>query len=328
MRRRVFLGSLGLVMVGGSLKAEAQRRTETARIGRLSPISASADAPVREGLRRGLRDLGWVEGQNLAIENRFAEGNVRRLAELAAELVRLKVDVIVTGSAPAAAAAKNATATIPIVMVMTGDPVASGLVTSLSRPGGNLTGLTLLGLELSAKRLALLKEAVPDATRVAVLLDPTFPDSEAAVKRMQGAAQALSVQLRIQEVRDPSDFEKIFATMSSERVGALVVLTDPVLYTYRRRIVELVAKSRLPAMYSLKEYMDAGGLMFYGSNLPDMHRRAANYVDKILKGARPGDLPIEQATNFELVINLQTAKALGLKMPSSLLNRADRVIDR
>jgi putative ABC transport system substrate-binding protein len=328
MRRRVFLGSLGLVMVGGSLSAEAQRRAEIARIGRLSPISASADAPVLEGLRQGLRDLGWVEGQNFAIENRFAEGNVRRLAELAAELVRLKVDVIVTGSAPAAAAAKNATATIPIVMVMTGDPVASGLVKSLSRPGGNLTGLTLLGLELSAKRLALLKEAVPAATRVAVLLDPTFSDSEAAVKRMEGAAQALGVQLRIQEVRDPSEFEKIFATMSSDRIGALMVQTDPILYTYRRRIVELVAKSRLPAMYSLREYMDAGGLMFYGSNLPDMHRRAATYVDKVLKGARPGDLPIEQATNFELVINLRTAKALGLTMPSSLLNRADRVIDR
>jgi putative ABC transport system substrate-binding protein len=328
MRRRVFLGSLGLVMVGGSLSAEAQRRAEIARIGRLSPISASADAPVLEGLRQGLRDLGWVEGQNFAIENRFAEGNVRRLAELAAELVRLKVDVIVTGSAPAAAAAKNATATIPIVMVMTGDPVASGLVASLSRPGGNLTGLTLLGLELSAKRLALLKEAVPAATRVAVLLDPTFSDSEAAVKRMEGAAQALGVQLRIQEVRDPSEFEKIFATMSSDRIGALMVQTDPILYTYRRRIVELVAKSRLPAMYSLREYMDAGGLMFYGSNLPDMHRRAATYVDKVLKGARPGDLPIEQATNFELVINLRTAKALGLTMPSSLLNRADRVIDR
>jgi putative ABC transport system substrate-binding protein len=328
MRRRVFLGSLGLVMVGGSLSAEAQRRAEIARIGRLSPISASADAPVLEGLRQGLRDLGWVEGQNFAIENRFAEGNVRRLAELVAELVRLKVDVIVTGSAPAAAAAKNATATIPIVMVMTGDPVASGLVASLSRPGGNLTGLTLLGLELSAKRLALLKEAVPAATRVAVLLDPTFSDSEAAVKRMEGAAQALGVQLRIQEVRDPSEFEKIFATMSSDRIGALMVQTDPILYTYRRRIVELVAKSRLPAMYSLREYMDAGGLMFYGSNLPDMHRRAATYVDKVLKGARPGDLPIEQATNFELVINLRTAKALGLTMPSSLLNRADRVIDR
>jgi putative ABC transport system substrate-binding protein len=328
MRRRVFLGGLGLVMLGGWLNAGAQPRAKIARIGRLSPISASADAPVREGLRQGLRDLGWVEGQNLAIENRFAEGNVRRLAELAAELVRLKVDVIVTGSAPAAVAAKNATATIPIVMVMTGDPVANGLVTSLARPGGNLTGMTLLGLELSAKRLALLKEAVPDATRVAVLLDPTFPDSEAAVKRLEAAAQALGVQLRIQEVRDPSEFEKTFATMSSEGVGALMVQTDPVLYTYRRRIVELVAKSRLPTMYSMREYMDAGGLMFYGSSLPDMHRRAATYVDKVLKGARPGDLPIEQATNFELVINLKTAKALGLTMPSSLLNRADRVIDR
>ena len=327
MRRRMFLGSFGLVMLGASLMAEAQQPEQIARIGRLSPLSASADAPVREGLRQGLRDLGWVEGQNLTIENRFAEGNVRRLPELAAELVRLKVDVIVTGSVPAAAAAKSATATIPIVMVMTGDPVASGLVASLSRPGGNLTGMTLLGLELSAKRLGLLKEAVPDATRIAVLLDPTFPDSGPSLKRLEGAAQALGVQLRIQEVRDPSEFEKVFAMMSRERAGALMVQTDPVLYTYRRRIVELVAKSRLPAMYAMREYMDAGGLMFYGASLPDMHRRAATYVDKILKGARLGDLPIEQATKFELVINLKTAKALGIKIPQSILARADRVIE-
>jgi len=323
----MFLGSFGLVMLGASLMAEAQQPEQIARIGRLSPLSASADAPVREGLRQGLRDLGWVEGQNLTIENRFAEGNVRRLPELAAELVRLKVDVIVTGSVPAAAAAKSATATIPIVMVMTGDPVASGLVASLSRPGGNLTGMTLLGLELSAKRLGLLKEAVPDATRIAVLLDPTFPDSGPSLKRLEGAAQALGVQLRIQEVRDPSEFEKVFAMMSRERAGALMVQTDPVLYTYRRRIVELVAKSRLPAMYAMREYVDAGGLMFYGASLPDMHRRAATYVDKILKGARLGDLPIEQATKFELVINLKTAKALGIKIPQSILARADRVIE-
>jgi putative ABC transport system substrate-binding protein len=326
MNRRNTL--LALLAFGvAPLASEAQQRGKVARIGRLSPLSASADAPVREGLRQGLRDLGWVEGQNLAIENRFAEGNVRRLPALAAELVRLNVDVIVTGSVPAAAAAKNATATIPIVMVMTGDPVASGLAASLSRPGGNLTGMTVLGLELSAKRLGLLKEAVPDATRVAVLLDPTFPDSGPAVKRLEGAAQVLGVQLRIQEVRDPSEFEKVFATMSNERTGALMVQTDPVLYTYRRRIVELVAKSRLPAMYAMREYMDAGGLMFYGASLPDMHRRAAVYVDKILKGAKPGDLPIEQATKFELVINLKTAKALGLTIPQSLLLRADRVIE-
>jgi len=328
MRRRVFLGSLGLGVLAAPLAAEAQQPGKIARIGRLSPLSAPADAPIREGLRQGLRDLGWVEGQNLTIENRFAEGNVRRLAELAAELVRLKVDVIVTGSVPAAAAARNATTTIPIVMVMTGDPLASGLVPSLARPGGNLTGMTALGLELSAKRLELLKEAVPDVTRVAVLTDPAFPDSGPSVKRLEGAARALGMQLRIQEVRDPSEFEKAFADMSSERAGALMVQGDPILYTHRRRIVELVAKSRLLAMYAMREYVDAGGLMFYGASLPDMHRRAATYVDKILKGARPGDLPIEQATKFELVINLKTAKALGLTIPTSLLHRADQVIDR
>jgi len=326
MKRRDTVLTL-LALGFAPLASEAQQRGKVVRIGRLSPLSASADAPNREGLQQGLRDLGWVEGQNLTFENRFAEGNIRRLPELAAELVRLKVDVIVTGSVPAAAAAKSATATIPIVMVMTGDPVASGLVASLSRPGGNHTGMTILGLELSAKRLGLLKEAVPAASRIAVLVQPTFPDSGPSVKRLERAAKGLGVQLRIQEVRDPSEFEQVFATMRSERAGALMVQTDPMLYTNRRRIVELAAKSRLPAMYALSEYMDAGGFMFYGASLPDMHRHAATYVDKILKGARPGDLPIEQATKFELVVNLKTAKALGITIPPSFLLRADRVIE-
>lgn len=297
------------------------------RIGRLSPISASVDAPSVEAFRQGLRELGWVEGRNLSIESRFAEGNLERLPVLAAELVRSNVDVIIGISSQGALAAKNATSTIPIVISMTGDPVESGLVASLARPGGNLTGVTALGLVLSEKRLQLLKEAVPGVKRVAVLSNPAFPDSRLGVKRLEGAAHALGVHLLVLEVHDPAGLEKAFAAMRNERAGALVVLTDPLFLTHRTRIVELAAQIRLPAIYAIQGFMDVGGLMFYGESLPDVHRRAAIYVDKILKGAKPAELPIEQPTKFELVVNVKTAKALGLKIPQSVLMRADRVIE-
>lgn len=327
IERRTFLKGLGLQLLGVPLLAGAQAPKRTVRIGRLVPISAEAEAQIREGLRQGLRELGWIEGKNVIFESRYAEGDIRRLGDLAAELVRLKVDVIVTGSPPAAAAAKKATATIPVVMVLGADPVASGLVASFSRPGGNLTGLTFLGVELSAKRLALLKEAVPGATHVAMFLDPAFSESRLAVKPLEEAARTLGIRLRVHEVRDPSELDKIFAAVAAERAEALLVQTDPILYTRRREVVERVEKIRLPAMYALREYVEAGGLMFYGANIPDMHRRAATYVDKILKGARPGDLPIEQATKFELMINLKTAKALGITIPNAVLARADKLIE-
>jgi putative ABC transport system substrate-binding protein len=313
-------------LVAAPLAAEAQHAEKTLRVARLSPISASTDRPILQALRQGLRDLGWVEGKDFTFEYRFAEGNLARLPGLAAELVRLKVDVIVAGSTSAALAAKNATATIPIVMVITGDPVGSGLVTSLARPGGNLTGVTALGEELSGKRLEVLREAVPGVNRVAVLSNPAYVDTGPFLKGTDRAARTLSVRLQILELHDPAELENAFAAMMRERAGAFVVGTDPFFNANRRRIVALAAKNRLPAMYALREYVDDGGLIFYGASLPDMYRRAAAYVDKILKGAKPADLPVEQPSKFELVINLKTAKALRLTVPQSLLLRADEVI--
>ncbi len=309
------------------LAADAQRAAKVVRIGRLSPISSSTDGRVFDGFRQELRNLGWVEGQNVVFEYRFADGQLDRLPALAAELVRLKVDVILAGSTPGARAAKNATGTIPIVMVTTGDPVGGGLVPSLARPGGNLTGVTALGEVVSGKRLELLMQAVPDVTRVAVLTDPTFPSTRPVLQGVRRAARALGVQLHVLEVRDPSEFEQAFAAMKSAGERALMVGADPVFNTHRRRLVELAAKGQLPTMYGLREFVDVGGLMFYGANLPHMYRRAATFVDKILKGTKPADLPVEQPTKFELVINLKTAKALGLTIPPSIMTRADRVIE-
>ena len=326
--RREFLiaGGAGLCIFAVPLAAQ-QQPGKILRIGRLSPVSPSADAPGLEALRQGLRELGWVEGRNVTIENRYAEGGLDRLPALAAELVRSNADVIMGMSSQGASAAKKATSTIPIVFTMTGDPVGSGLVASLARPGGNVTGVTALGLVLSEKRLELLKEVVPGAKRVAILSDPAFPDSGAAVKKLERAAQTLGMQLRVLEVRDPAGLERAFSAMRSDRADALMVLTAPLFITQQKRIVQLASQSRLPAMYAIQGYMDVGGLMFYGESLPDMQRRAATFVDKILKGAKPGDLPIEQAARFELVINIKTAKALGLTMPQSILLRADKVIE-
>jgi putative ABC transport system substrate-binding protein len=325
--RRTFVTGTGAVLLAAPPASQAQQAETIARVARLSPISASTDRPILQALRQGLRDLGWVEGKNVAFEYRFAEGNLARLPDLAAELVRLKVDVIVPGSISAALAAKNATATIPIVMVITGDPVGSGLVASLARPGGNVTGVTALGEELSGKRLEVLKEAIPGVNRVAVLANPAYADTGPFLNGTDRAARALSVRLQILELHDPTELEKAFAAMIHEHAGAFVVGTDPFFNTNRRRIVALAAKNRLPAMYALREYVDDGGLIFYGASLPDMSRRAAVYVDKILKGAKPADLPIEQPTKFDLIINLKTAAALGLTIPPSLLARADQVIE-
>jgi putative ABC transport system substrate-binding protein len=281
------------------------------------------------GFRQGLRDLGYVEGSNVAIEFRDAEGKLERLPALAAELAALKVDVIVVGGTVAAVAAKQATKTVPIVFVSAIDPVTDGLVTSLARPGGNVTGLSTLAPELIGKRLEQLKQAVPGVSQVAVLWQPGALGERTErdmLKETEFAAQALRVRLHFVAVRGPDDFDSAFSDMTKARAGALTVLGTTTLINERRRLVDLAAKNRLPAVYGLREYVDAGGLMCYGPNNADMFRRAATYVDKILKGAKPGDLPVEQPTKFELVINLKAAKALGITIPQSVLARADEVI--
>ena len=326
MDRRAFIGVLAGGVLAAPLGSVAQPAGKAVRIGRLSPLSAEADVPLLAAFRRGMRDLGWVEGETFFIETRYADGNPNRLPEIAAELVRQRVDVILAGSNPGALAAKNAAGTIPVVMVTTADPVGGGLVASLARPGSNLTGMTALSQGLSAKRLELLKEAVPGVTRVAVLTNPASPNTGPFVKESAGVARALGVQLQLVEAHDPSEFETAFATMARKHAGALTVLADVTFITHRKRIVELAAIGRLPAVYAEREFVDAGGLMFYGASLSDMYRRAAVYVDKSLKGAKPADLPVEQPTKFVLVINLKTAKTLGLTIQQSLLLRADEVI--
>ena len=326
MRRLGLIVTLALGFLSAPLAPDAQQPGKVHRIGILWPTSLSAGQPRLEAFRQGLRELGYVEGQNIAIEVRSAEGKVERLPGLAAKLVRLKVDVIVAAGTQAALAAKQATSTIPIVMAAVGDPVATGLVASLARPGGNLTGPSLMLPELIGKQLELLKEVVPKVSRVAVLWNSANPLGPPQMREAEGAARALRVRLQLLDVRDPNDFDTAFAAMTKERAGALLVIPDVVFVTHRARVADLAAKSRLPAVYWTRELVEAGGLMAYGANIPDMYRRAATYVDKILKGTKPGDLPIEQPTRFELVINLKTAKALGLTIPQSVLLRADEVI--
>jgi putative ABC transport system substrate-binding protein len=282
-----------------------------------------------EAFLQGLRDLGYVEGRNVVIEYRSAEGKLERYPALVAELVALKVDVIFVPGTPAALAAKQATRTLPIVFAAAADPVADGLVTSLAQPGGNVTGLSSFSPELVGKRLELLKQAVPGVSRVAVLWQPGGQGERTdkdLLKRADVAARALGVQLQVVEVRGPADFDRAFSDITRARAGALTVLGTPMFFTERRRLVDLAAKNRLPAVYGTRDYVDVGGLMAYGPNTADLVRRAATYVDKILKGAKPADLPVEQPTKFELLINLKAAKALGLTIPQSLLQRADEVI--
>jgi putative ABC transport system substrate-binding protein len=327
IERRTFLGTLTGSLLAAPLAAKAQPAAKIARIGYLG---RKANSHLHAAFLQGLRDLGYVEGRNVVMEYRDAEGRSERLPALAAELVALKVDVIVAVATPNALAAKQATKTIPVVFTALADPVTSGLVTSLARPGGNITGVSFLAPEQVGKRLERLKEAVPGVSRVAVLWQPgDVPETTAKnlLKEAEVAARALGVRLQFVEARGPTDFDRAFSDMTRARAGALSVLTSAMFFNERRRLVDLSAKHRLPAGYPWREGADAGGLISYGPNVADLYRRTAFYVDKILKGATPGDLAVEQPTKFELVINLKTAKALGLTIPQSLLQRADQVIE-
>ena len=308
--------------------AGAQQTGKVARIGILDPSTASGSAVLWEAFRQEMSKFGWIEGKNITVEYRFAEQKVVRLPELAADLVRLKVDlIVVTGTAPALAA-KGATSTIPIVMTVASDPVASGLVTSLARPGGNVTGLGSLSPELNTKRLEVLKDAVPKLTRVALLRRAESRIAEDhQLKELRPAALALKLKLEeIETQADPKDLERAFQTAKQKQVGAIMTTTNRPFFAERKRIVELAGKYRLPAIYFQKEFVDEGGLMSYGADYIDLYRRAAVYVDKILKGAKPADLPVQQATKFEFVINLKAAKQIGLTIPSRVLERANKVI--
>ena len=323
-----------IVLIGGLFSpsaAGAQQTAKVARIGYLTVNLAAAPPHLLEAFRQGLRDLGYVEGRNVVIEYRDAEGRPERLPMLAAELVALKVDVIMAGSTPHALAAKQATRTIPIVFLSSGDPVMDGLVASLARPGGNVTGLSSLTPERVGKCLELLTQAVPGVNRVAVLWQPGSVGERTekdTLKEAEVAARALGVRLQFVVARGPADIDRALSDMSRARAGALAVWATAMFVTERGRLVALAAKNRLPAVYTLSEFVDAGGLMAYGHSQADLNRRAATYVDKILKGARPADLPVEQPTKFDLVINLKTAKALGLTIPPSVLARADHVVEK
>jgi len=299
---------------------------QTGRVWRVGVLTGTSPAERLAAFREGLRGFGYVEGQNIVIERRSSGGRAERLPDLDAELVRLKVDVIVTGGTPSTQAAMQATKTIPIVMVGTGDPLRTGLIASLARPGGNVTGLTQLGAEVAGKRLQILKDTVPNVSRVAFLRNRASPAHVPYFNELQAAARGLRLTLQSIEVQEPYEFERAFAEMMRERPDALIVTADAIHQLRQAWIVEFAAKRRLPALYQLKEYVEAGGLMSYGASITDNYRRAATYVDKILKGAKPADLPVEQPTKFELVINLKTAKALGLTIPPTVLLRADEVI--
>jgi putative ABC transport system substrate-binding protein len=314
------------VLLALSVPVEAQQPTKVPRIGLLFPGSQSAFAIWTEAFRQGLRELGYVEGQNIAIEYRYADEKTDRLLDLATELISLRVNVLVATGTQWIQAAMRATKTIPIVFPMTPDPVQSGFVASLTRPGGNVTGLVNQSPELSGKRLELLMEAAPKASRLAVMVNPTNLGSQLELKETQVAAQALGVQLRQIQVSDPKAFKEAFATMARDGVRALTVLGDAIFHTNRSQIVESAAKSRLPTMYPQSEYVDAGGLMSYGTNFSDLFRRAATYVDKILKGSNPADFPVERPKKFDFIINLKAAKQIGLTIPPNVLARADRVI--
>jgi ABC-type uncharacterized transport system substrate-binding protein len=308
---------------------EAQQAANMYRVGLVVPGSASGGRTA--AFRQGLRALGYIEGRNIAIEARYADGRADRLPGLVAELVNLKVDVLVIEGNAGINAGRNATKTIPIVMAPSGDPLGAGFVASLARPGGNLTGLSLLLTGLAQKRLELIREAVPMASRLAVLWSPARRatgsiTADLGFAETQTAAKSLRVQLQSIEVDGPADFDRAFSTMRREHADALALLSNSLLFTHRQRLTELAQKHQIPAMFEFREFVDAGGLMAYGANLDDLSRRAATYVDKILKGAKPADLPIEQPTKFELVINLKTAKALGLTIPQSILVRADEII--
>jgi putative ABC transport system substrate-binding protein len=325
--RRKLIIALLASSLGVPLASFGQQAAKVARIGFLEASSPSAIAARIEAFRQGLRELGYVEGKNVAIEYRYAEGNFDRLPALAAELVRLNVNVIVTGGPTAIPAAKAATTVIPIVMAFDTDPVGSGFAASLAKPGGNITGLSTLAPELSAKQIELLKEIVPKLARVAVLGTASRPGSAHALREVENAAKALKVQVQFQDVVDPKGIDAAFLAARKGGADAVLVLGSPLFNANRTELTELASKSRYPVIYDRAEFVEAGGLMTYSVSLADLARRAATYVDKILKGAKPGDLPIEQPTKFDLVVNMKTAKALGIKIPNSVLAQATKVIE-
>jgi putative ABC transport system substrate-binding protein len=316
----------GALLFALGFPAEAQQPKKVPRIGYLTAASLAAIAERTEAFQQGLRELGYVEGKNIVIELRYAEGKLEHLPTLAAELVRLKVDVIVTAGSRATGPAKAATVTIPVVMAQDGDPVANGFIASLAKPGGNITGLAQLAPEISGKRLELLKEIVPKLSRAAVFGTSTTPGNAQTLREVELAAKAFGVQLQYLEVRDPKDVEIAFRAASKGLADAVLVLPSFLFIFQRKQLVDLAVKSRLPAIYDRREFVEAGGLMTYGVSLTDLDRRAATYVDKILKGAKPAELPVEQPTKFELVINLKAAKQIGVTIPPNVLARADKVI--
>ena len=328
MDRRTFLAGTGAVLAA-PLAAEAQPAGKIYRIGVLSPFSSSfVPGPSFEAFRQTLRELNYVEGRNITLEYRWADGRYDRLPGLAADLVRLRVDVVVSAwSTPTALATKKATSTIPIVFAGVGDAVGVGVVESLTRPGGNVTGSTFITEETIGKQLELLKEVAPKIVRVGVVINPVNPVYAPVLRASEAPARALGLQLEVVGVQGAEEFERAFRAATKRQVNGLVVLRDAVLIANQARLLTLTANARLPAMYGIRDFVDSGGLMSYGPSLVDMYRRAAYLVDKILRGARPADLPVEQATKFELVINLKTAKALGLTIPPALLQRADQVIE-
>jgi putative ABC transport system substrate-binding protein len=326
MDRRAFITGMTGGLLAAPLAAEAQPAGKIPRIGFLFYGAPGPSAEI-DAFRQGLRELGYIEKQNIAVEYRFAGGQVERLPELAAELVRLKPDVIVTPATPPSLSAKQATRTIPIVFAAVADPVGAGLIVDFARPGGNITGVASISAELGGKRLELLKGVAPKAARVAVLYNPGDRANVLVLKQLQEAAPALGLTLQPLAVRGPGEFNGAFVAMTREHVPALFVAAGVLTFEHRKVLVDLAAKSRLPAMWGHRQFVDAGGLMSYAVNYYDQVRRAATYVDKILKGAKPGDLPVEQPTTFELVINIKAAKDIGLTIPQSVLGRADQVIE-
>jgi putative ABC transport system substrate-binding protein len=323
------LGFIAMIIVLAACgeMAEAQQAGKVWRIGFLSSVSPEPSAHLYQAFLQGLDDFGYVEGKNVRVEPRWAEGKTKRLPELAAELVALKVDLIVsTGGTVTAHAAKRATQNIPIVFTAGGDVVKLGLIASLARPGGNLTGLSLLTTELNSKRLELLKETIPTLRRAGIVGNPANPNYAIHVNETRAAAKQLGLQVHVLEARQKNDIESVFSTLAEKRVGALLVLSDPMLNANRQRIADLAIETRLPAIYEFREFVEAGGLMSYGTDIVAVYRRLGIYVDKIIKGTKPSELPVELPTNFEMIVNLKTAKQIGLTIPPNVLARADRVI--
>ena len=327
LTRRTVLVIIGLGLLANPLRAVTQQRSRVFRIGYLVPGSASAYASRLEAFKQGLGKLGYTEGKNFVIEYRWADGKYERLPDLAAELVRLKLDLIVTQTTPPTQAAQQATSTIPIVMVSVGNPVEIGLVASLARPGGNTTGVANFVGDTSAKQLDLLAATVPKLSRVAVLMNPANPSSKVIVKDVQTVAQAIGVRIILTQAQTPAEIEQAFSVMTKDRAQALLLLGDGYFFQQRVQITELAAKARLPAIYNIREYAEVGGLMSYGANALEITRRAAAYADRILKGAKPADIPVERPNTLELVINRKTEKALGIRFPGEMLLRADKIIE-